>query len=928
MKIIGGKKSHKKLKDQNSIEFHHLTKDQYKILTQRENADSLHSHYFPSVRGSGGISDHGQLIGLEDDDHEQYWIGDGSRASDVLYFNPAVTPPEHEEGKTYWSDDFKSLLINTNIPGADVVAGHNMIKRIANRTGDTLTKGQVVYISGAQGNRPTVELADADTEATSASTIGLIYADIEDQDDGLIITIGTLKNIDTSAWEVGDVLWLSQTAGDMTDTIPSSPAHAVRIGIVTVDSAESGEVEIGIDNGFELFELHDVDGSLFSPTDEDILQWDDAAKLWKGETPDSVAGTMNHDALLGLADDDHSQYLLLAGRSGGQVAIGGTASGNNLTLQSTAHATKGKILFGALGNSVYDEVNDRHGINTSNPIVKLEIHDADTPSLGTLLFAGTTIPNDYVGIRAVFNGNNDVDFEIGRKFSSDGSFLAGLTFKGATAKTGFGIDEPVSKVHVQSTNAAVIGFIVQGMAGQGNDLVQFRDFNGDKGSSFDELGNLDLGTTTATLGQMFQGGTRIFHSYGGNLFFGATSGNFTTSGVGSNIAFGQDTLNDITTGSLNSAMGAFALSKLTTGQQNVALGNGSGSRITTGSFNMLIGRNAGSTLTTQGSNVMIGRSVAALIEGTGNTIFGDISCLSMTTGNFNFISGYFAGRNKTGGSYNVILGAFAGQNNDSGSGNVFIGREAGENETGSNLLYIENSDTASPLIYGEFDNDIIRINGTLEAPTDKKHQFRDTAIGIYSQADTFLDLFADGGVRIGNSSGGAPTTYTTMEPDGDTFWTGEGSGLPFGGIFVEGVDVGITLAAQDTYYQVTAWSPGGVGASCEANMTTPDASNDHITILKAGKYLVTFHVSCYSAAKNEYEFEVFVNNGATGYPCTEVYRTTSVASAVGAVSGQSLVDFAANDTVELWVERKDGAAVSKTLTIRQATISVIQVGGT
>ena len=41
---------------------------------------------------------------------------------------------------------------------------------------------------------------------------------------------------------------------------------------------------------------------------------------------------LDHGLLLGLADDDHLQYLLLAGRAGGQDAIGGTASGELLTL--------------------------------------------------------------------------------------------------------------------------------------------------------------------------------------------------------------------------------------------------------------------------------------------------------------------------------------------------------------------------------------------------------------------------------------------------------------------------------------------------------------------------------------------------------------------------------------------------------------------
>lgn len=52
---------------------------------------------------------------------------------------------------------------------------------------------------------------------------------------------------------------------------------------------------------------------------------------------------LDHGLLLGLADDDHLQYLLLAGRSGGQIAHGGTASGDDLELRSTSHATKGSV---------------------------------------------------------------------------------------------------------------------------------------------------------------------------------------------------------------------------------------------------------------------------------------------------------------------------------------------------------------------------------------------------------------------------------------------------------------------------------------------------------------------------------------------------------------------------------------------------------
>lgn len=77
-----------------------------------------------------------------------------------------------------------------------------------------------------------------------------------------------------------------------------------------------------------------------------------------GTDPAWVAQTfIDHGSITGLADDDHTQYALLAGRSGGQTLYGDTASGGNLTLGSTAHATKGKINFGTY--SYFDSANQK-----------------------------------------------------------------------------------------------------------------------------------------------------------------------------------------------------------------------------------------------------------------------------------------------------------------------------------------------------------------------------------------------------------------------------------------------------------------------------------------------------------------------------------------------------------------------------------------
>lgn len=83
----------------------------------------------------------------------------------------------------------------------------------------------------------------------------------------------------------------------------------------------------------------------------------------------------DHGGQDGLSDDDHAQYALLAGRATGQVLYGGTASGDDLTLESTSNATKGDVLLQPNGGNV--------GIGTTSPGYALDIAAASTRLVGT-----------------------------------------------------------------------------------------------------------------------------------------------------------------------------------------------------------------------------------------------------------------------------------------------------------------------------------------------------------------------------------------------------------------------------------------------------------------------------------------------------------------------------------------------------------------
>lgn len=51
--------------------------------------------------------------------------------------------------------------------------------------------------------------------------------------------------------------------------------------------------------------------------------------------------------------------------------------------------------------------------------------------------------------------------------------------------------------------------------------------------------------------------------------------------------------------------------------------------------------------------------------------------------------------------------------NNSGYGNVFLGFNAGYKETSSNKLYVDNSPDTFPLIYGDFNEGLVAVNGKL-----------------------------------------------------------------------------------------------------------------------------------------------------------------------------------------------------------------------
>lgn len=140
--------------------------------------------------------------------------------------------------------------------------------------------------------------------------------------------------------------------------------------------------------------------------------------------------------------DVHTQYALLAGRSGGQTVIGGTAASNTLKLRPTSHATKGKLYLNSADTIVVDDVNNRVGVNNASPACPLQVDCVDSGAVYVAKFfhPAVTDGNDlYVGIGKAEAANQGLT--IGHHYDTDGatSSYAHITYYGDAAGAGINL---------------------------------------------------------------------------------------------------------------------------------------------------------------------------------------------------------------------------------------------------------------------------------------------------------------------------------------------------------------------------------------------------------------------------------------------------------------------------------------------------------
>ncbi len=190
-------------------------------------------------------------------------------------------------GRLTWDSTHGTLDLGLIGGNANLLLGQREVVYCFNNSAATLLKGKVVKVTGASGQKLTVDLAQADSDMDSATILGIMLEDVSVNASGFVATDGVVNNVNTFAFTDGQIVYLSPvSAGELTATKPVAPQHMVQMGyVVKGGSVGGGSLYVKVQNGYEIGELHDVKtSSSTSLADGEVLAYNTSAGVWTNST--------------------------------------------------------------------------------------------------------------------------------------------------------------------------------------------------------------------------------------------------------------------------------------------------------------------------------------------------------------------------------------------------------------------------------------------------------------------------------------------------------------------------------------------------------------------------------------------------------------------------------------------------------------------
>jgi hypothetical protein len=190
------------------------------------------------------------------------------------------------QGQIVWSQDDGTIDVGLN---SNVVmqVGQEEFWFVKNQTGSTIPKGSAVRAAGTLGASGRILAAPmvADGSVPPRFFLGIAAEDILDGGEGYVTTFGKIRQLNTSSFTEGAVLWCNPAvAGGLTSTEPAAPNLKLAVAFVVRSNATSGVLAVRSETGSRVSDASDV--QITSVADNDLLQYNTATSRWE-----NVAGT-------------------------------------------------------------------------------------------------------------------------------------------------------------------------------------------------------------------------------------------------------------------------------------------------------------------------------------------------------------------------------------------------------------------------------------------------------------------------------------------------------------------------------------------------------------------------------------------------------------------------------------------------------------
>ena len=230
----------------------------------------------------------------------------GISSLDFIEFDAAPTSAVSAR-RMIWNPSRSTISFGLNALQTDL--GQQLMLYAKNDDTNTLSKGEVVFISGATGDNPTIKRASHDSETLSARTIGIMAENVTVNNSGFVVTRGTVYNLNTTNFVEGQGVYLGLN-GTLQTNLPTAPLHGVFIGVVERVHQNAGQIYVAIQNYQELRELSDV--FVNGASNNYVLTYVAASNRWEAKPSQGGGGSVSwsNSWSLPIVDANTNTYLL------------------------------------------------------------------------------------------------------------------------------------------------------------------------------------------------------------------------------------------------------------------------------------------------------------------------------------------------------------------------------------------------------------------------------------------------------------------------------------------------------------------------------------------------------------------------------------------------------------------------------------------